>query len=92
MGKGMGFVFVLGRRVCGWWWGVAVVIPTFLSTFVQMGLVGAVNVFICVCVCVCESECVLLVCEKLVSVAVVLVGVLGWLLGGRGVSHAALGQ
>lgn len=29
---------------------------------------------------------------RVFSVAVGLVGVLGWLLGGRGVSHAALGQ
>lgn len=43
--------------------------------------------FLCVCVCVSS-----LVREKLDSVAVGLVGVLGRLLGGRGVSHAALGQ
>lgn len=50
------------------------------------------SMFLYVCTCTCVCVCVLLVCEMYISVAVVLVGVLGWLLGGRGVSHAALGQ
>lgn len=72
-------------------WGkrgfVALDIPTSLSTFVQVGNVRAVYACICayVEVCVC-------VCMRGVSVAMGLVGVLGRLLGGRGVSHAALGQ
>lgn len=73
----------------GEWGIVALDIPTSLSTFVQVGNVRAVYVCICayaeVCVCLC-------VCVRGVSVAVGLVGVLGRLLGGRGVSHAALGQ
>lgn len=68
----------------GWGRGfVALDIPTALSTFVQVDTAKAV--YVCVCVCVCE-------CGRGVSVAVGLVGVLGWLLGGSGVSHAALGQ
>lgn len=58
-------------------------IPASLSTFVQVGAVRAAYARICVCMNVCGSG---------VSVAVGLVGVLGRLLGGRGVSHAALGQ
>lgn len=45
-------------------------------------MVVCMYVYIAVCVCVSVG----------VSVAVGLVGVLGRLLGGRGVSHAALGQ
>lgn len=44
------------------------------------------------CVCVIYMCMYVCVCVGVVSVAVGLVGVLGWLLGGSGVSHAALGQ
>lgn len=66
---------------------VALDIPASLSTFVQVGAVRAAYACICVCLNVCIN-----VCGRGDSVAVGLVGVLGWLLGGRGVSHAALGQ
>lgn len=76
-----------------WCWGglLPFDIPTSLSTFVQVGVVRAVYVSICVLsvsMYVCVRVCVCL----WVSVAVGLVGVLGRLLGGRGVSHAVLGQ
>lgn len=47
------------------------------------------HVYVCVYKYVCMYVCL---CGRGVSVAVGLVGVLGRLLGGRGVSHAALGQ
>lgn len=57
--------------------------PYSLSTFVQVGVVRTEYG---------GRKCALCKCWWYVSVAMGLMGVLGRLLGGRGISHAALGQ